>query len=222
MTFDPSTIRYDERGLVPCIVQSSSGEVRMLAYMNAEAVARTLASGKVTFFSRSRGALWQKGETSGNTLELEEMRADCDGDTLLVRAREHGPTCHRDLPSCFSREGEPEDTLVPAKGVAFLGALEAVLRARKGSRRADGSYTEKLFAQGTDRIAKKVAEEAGEVLLAAKNVEARGTPESRAEFLGEVADLLFHLDMLLVHHDASLEGAVAVLRARHEGRAGGA
>lgn len=218
MTFDRSAVRYDEHGLVPCIVQSSSGEVRMLAYMNAESLALTLETSKVTFFSRSRGALWEKGATSGHRLALESIRLDCDGDTLLVGASCTGPTCHRGLPSCFSIEGEHEGALVPRRGVAFLEELEAILVARKASRKSDGSYTERLFAQGTDRIAKKVAEEAGEVLLAAKNVEAHGSEENRKALLGEVADLLFHLDMLLVHHDESLAGAIAVLRERHAER----
>ncbi len=219
MTFDQAAVRYDERGLVPCIIQSSTGEVRMLAYMNAEALARTLETSKVTFFSRSRGALWEKGATSGHTLTLESIRLDCDGDTILVGAACKGPTCHRNLASCFSIEGEPEDALVPRRGVAFLEDMETLLRARKETRKAEGTYTEKLFFQGTDRIAKKVAEEAGEVLLAAKNVEAHGSEENRSALLGEVADLLFHLDMLLVHHDESLAGAIAVLRARHASRA---
>lgn len=218
MSFDPSAVRYDERGLVPCIVQSSEGEVRMLAYMNEEALARTLDTKRVTFFSRSRRALWTKGETSGHGLALLGIRLDCDGDTILVHAACTGPTCHRGLESCFSDEGERGDALVPRRELAFLAELEALLRERKKARRPDGSYTEKLLHQGTDRIAKKVVEEAGEVVLAAKNVEAHGSEENRSAFLGEVADLLFHLDLLLVHHDESLEGAVAVLRARHAER----
>jgi phosphoribosyl-ATP pyrophosphohydrolase/phosphoribosyl-AMP cyclohydrolase len=210
-----TTPKFGEDGLVPCIVQSTSGEVRMLAYMNAEAYERTLSTGRVTFFSRSRGALWVKGETSGHTLTAEDVRLDCDGDAVLVRATCVGPTCHRETPSCFSVEGEPEGSLVPARGLAFLGELEGTLRERHAARRADGSYTERLFFQGIDRIAKKVVEEAGEVVIAAKNVAERPGEAERAELFGEAADLLVHLDMLLVASGASLEDAVRVLRERH-------
>jgi phosphoribosyl-AMP cyclohydrolase / phosphoribosyl-ATP pyrophosphohydrolase len=222
MTIDEKAVKYDDSGLVPCIVQDTSGEVRMLAYMNAESLARTLATGKVTFYSRSRKALWQKGETSGHYLHVSDLRLDCDGDAILVRARCEGPTCHRNLPSCFSDEAEPEQTLLPdPHGIAFLGNLEDLLRARKAKKSLEGSYTERLFFQGIDRIAKKVVEEAGEVVIAAKTVESHDSPEARTEFLGEAADLLFHLDMLLVHHGASLAEAVRVLEARHAARAPG-
>ena len=224
-----TAVRYAEDGLVPCIIQDVSGEVRMLAYMNAESLEKTRATGKVTFFSRSRQKLWTKGETSGHVLDVVDLRLDCDGDTILVQARCSGPTCHRNTPSCFSREGEDASALVPSGGgVAFLEELEDILRTRKVSKRADGSYTERLFFQGIDRIAKKVVEEAGEVVIAAKTLDACAGREgeqrdvviaaARAELLGEAADLLFHLDMLLVHHGSRLADAVQVLDERHRRR----
>lgn len=219
-------VKFDERGLVPCIVHSSTGSVRMLAYMNREALERTFATGKVTFYSRSRAALWVKGETSGHFLHAEDLRVDCDGDSILVRARCEGPTCHRGLVSCFSREGEDEAAIVPmasassgAEAIAFLSELEDVLRERKAHASSSGSYTEKLFSQGTDRIAKKVAEESGEVLLAAKNLEREPASEqAREDFAGEAADLLFHLDMLLVQHGLGLADVARVLEKRHASR----
>lgn len=216
IAFDPSAVTFDAQGLVPCIVQDTSGEVRMLAYMNAESLARTIETAKVTFYSRSRRSLWLKGETSGHFLHAEDVRLDCDGDAILVRARCEGPTCHRDVPSCFSRDDEPTKALVPnPHGLAFLGRLEDLLREKQANKSATGSYTERLFFLGTDRIAKKVVEEAGEVVIAAKNVERSEAPEVRADFLGEAADLLFHLDLLLVHHGARLADAVSVLESRH-------
>ena len=217
-------VKFDERGLVPCIVHSSTGSVRMLAYMNREALERTFATGKVTFYSRSRAALWVKGETSGHFLHAEDLRVDCDGDSLLVRARCEGPTCHRGLVSCFSHEGEDEAALVPVDTrapheIAFLSELEDVLRQRKAHASSGGSYTEKLFSQGTDRIAKKVAEESGEVLLAAKNLEREPLSErAREDFAGEAADLVFHLDMLLVQHGLGLADVARVLEKRHASR----
>lgn len=221
-------VKFDERGLVPCIVHSSTGSVRMLAYMNREALERTFVTGKVTFYSRSRAALWVKGETSGHYLHAEDLRVDCDGDSLLVRARCEGPTCHRGLVSCFSHEGEDEAALVPVDAsaaappphaIAFLSELEDLLRQRKAHASSSGSYTEKLFSQGTDRIAKKVAEESGEVLLAAKNLEREpGSEQAREDFAGEAADLVFHLDMLLVQHGLGLADVARVLEKRHASR----
>jgi phosphoribosyl-ATP pyrophosphohydrolase/phosphoribosyl-AMP cyclohydrolase len=197
----------------------------MLAYMNREALERTFATGKVTFYSRSRAALWVKGETSGHFLHAEDLRVDCDGDSLLVRARCEGPTCHRGLVSCFSHEGEDEAALVPVasprmpESIAFLSELEGVLRERKAHASPSGSYTEKLFSQGTDRIAKKVAEESGEVLLAAKNLERDpSSDKAREDFAGEAADLVFHLDMLLVQHGLGLADVARVLEERHASR----
>jgi phosphoribosyl-ATP pyrophosphohydrolase/phosphoribosyl-AMP cyclohydrolase len=202
-------LRFDAQGLIPAVVQSPAGEVRMLGWMNAEALQVTEETGFVTFWSRSRQSLWVKGETSGNRLRLVSLVADCDEDALLVVAEPEGPTCHRGTPTCFG------DGAVPA-GLPWLGALEALLRQRKASASLEGSYTQKLFAQGTDRIAKKVVEEAGEVILAAKNAD--GDEGTRTEFLGEAADLLFHLELLLLDRGCSLQEVVQVLHQRHATR----
>ena len=205
MDFDSLTFGPD--GLIPGIVQSPSGEVRMVAWLNRDALQRTLDTGFVTFWSRSRQALWTKGETSGNRLKLVQIRPDCDADALLILADPEGPSCHRGTETCF--DGEPWPVILP-----WLGRLEALLRSRKAKADLAGSYTQKLFAQGVDRIAKKVVEEAGEVILAAKN-------EDREAFIGEAADLIFHLDLLLLERGASLLDVVEVLHQRHAERTGG-
>jgi phosphoribosyl-ATP pyrophosphohydrolase/phosphoribosyl-AMP cyclohydrolase len=209
------SLRFDSAGLIPGIVQDRSGEIRMVAWFNHEALERTLATGLVTFWSRSRQALWVKGEGSGHRLKLVQVRPDCDGDALLVLAEPEGPSCHRGTQSCFDAnpEGGQDAGPWPAT-LPWLGRLEALLQARKATANPAGSYTEKLFAQGVDRIAKKVVEEAGEVILAAKN-------EDRKAFLGEAADLLFHLELLLIDRGASLGEVVAVLHDRHAERSGG-
>jgi len=194
-------LRFGPDGLIPGLVQSPMGEVRMLAWLNRESLQITLETGFVTFFSRSRQALWTKGESSGNRLKLIQIRPDCDGDALLILADPEGPTCHRGTESCF--DGEPIPPTLP-----WLSHLETLLRSRQASANPAGSYTEKLFAQGVDRIAKKVVEEAGEVILAAKNTD-------REAFLNEAADLLFHLEMLLLDRGASLLEVVEVLHRRH-------
>lgn len=208
---DLETLTYDANGLIPAIVQAPAGDVRMLGWCNRESLQKTFATGLVTFFSRSRNTLWTKGEESGHTLKLREVRVDCDRDALLITAEPNGPTCHRDTPTCFDDADQPE-------GVMWLAELEALLRTRKTSAKLDGSYTQKLFAQGIDRIAKKVVEEAGEVVIAAKNVKPGEAGADRDAFLGEAADLLFHLDLLLLDRGASLVDVVRVLAARHKER----
>jgi phosphoribosyl-AMP cyclohydrolase / phosphoribosyl-ATP pyrophosphohydrolase len=185
---DPSTLRFDDRGLIPVVVQDiGSGAVLMLAYADREAVERTLATRQVWFWSRSRQALWRKGETSGNTLEMVEMTTDCDGDSLLVRAVPAGPACHRGTRTCF----EPN----PAR--LELGWLAAFLEARAAADPRE-SYTARLLAEGVDRIAQKVGEEGVETALAAVALDARGATEARtAALAGEAADLLYHLLVLL-------------------------
>ncbi len=154
---DPEILRYDEHGLLPVVVQDvASGAVLMLAFADREAVESTLATGQAHFWSRSRRALWRKGETSGNVLEVVEVTADCDGDALLVRARPAGPTCHRGSRSCF----EPN----PAR--LELGWLAAVLESRRGAD-PGASYTARLLAGGIERAAQKVGEEGVETALAA-------------------------------------------------------
>ena len=192
-------VRFDAQGLVPALVLDRFGRTRMVGWMDRAAIQVTLDKGLVTFWSRSRKALWTKGGTSGNRLRLVSIAIDCDGDTLRVIADPEGPTCHSGSRTCFGEDSE---------GLPWMGDLEDLLRSRKASAALDGSYTERLFARGVDRIAKKVVEEAGEVVIAAKN-------EDRAEFLGEAADLLFHLEALLVERNCSLIEVAELLRARH-------
>ncbi|HJW71479.1 MAG TPA: bifunctional phosphoribosyl-AMP cyclohydrolase/phosphoribosyl-ATP diphosphatase HisIE [Geothrix sp.] len=196
------TLQFDAAGLIPGIVQDRAGEVRMMAWLNRESLQMTLDTKLVTFWSRSRQCLWVKGDTSGHRLRLVEIRPDCDQDCLLIVADPEGPSCHRGTASCF--DGEPWPATLP-----WLGRLEALLQERKATADPGGSYTQRLFAQGVDRIGKKVVEEAGEVVIAAKNTD-------REAFLGEAADLLFHLDLLLLEQGASLLDAVEVLKRRHE------
>ena len=193
-------------GLLPAIVQDAdSNAVLMLAYMNTEALFETLKRGRVVFFSRSRGKLWEKGETSGNTLTLVDVEADCDQDTLLVRARPAGPTCHRNTTTCFG-DGE-----VPAgSSLGFLAQLETIISQRLAES-PEGSYTAKLYAQGIKRMAQKVGEEGVEVALAAQAGETE-------ELVSESADLLFHLALLLRARDRSLDDVAAELAARHRDR----
>ncbi len=184
-------------GLLPVIVQDADTlRVLMLGYMNAEALAATYASGHVTFYSRSKQRLWTKGESSGHFLDLVSVEADCDNDTLLVLACPHGPTCHLERASCF-----------PNAPADFLAELDALVAQRERERPA-GSYTTKLFESGIRRVAQKVGEEGVETALAA-------VAQGDAELLGESADLLYHLTVLLRSRGLSLEDAVAVLRERH-------
>lgn len=202
--FDASSLAWDKvDGLIPAIVQNAqSGKVLMLGYMNQDAIAHTLETGHVTFFSRTKQRLWTKGETSGNTLNLVAMQADCDNDTLLVQANPIGPTCHLGDETCWG----PEASESP---IAFIADLEAVIASRKGAS-ADSSYTASLFAKGTKRIAQKVGEEGVETALAA-------TVNDHEETLNESADLLYHLLVLLQHQGLSLAQVVDVLKARHSG-----
>jgi phosphoribosyl-ATP pyrophosphohydrolase/phosphoribosyl-AMP cyclohydrolase len=189
-------------GLLPAIVQhGSSGEVLMLGYMNAEALARTRASGHVTFYSRSRKRLWTKGESSGNVLMLKSIRIDCDGDTLLIEAEPRGPTCHTGSFSCF---GDRADVRTP---LGFLAELDALV-ARRHAERPAGSYTTTLFDSGIRRIAQKVGEEGVETALAA-------VAQDDDALLGEGADLVFHLVVALRARGLSLADVVAVLAGRH-------
>ena len=187
-------------GLLPAIIQHwRSGEVLMLGYMNREALAATRASGKVTFFSRSKQRLWTKGESSGNHLLVKSVHVDCDADTLLVRAEPMGPTCHRGTPTCFADAAE-----LP---LGFLGHLDALVEKRHAER-PDGSYTTRLFDAGMHKIAQKVGEEGVETALA-------GVVQNDAELLGESADLLFHLLVLLRARGLGLADVVQVLESRH-------
>ena len=184
-------------GLLPVIVQDAGTlRVLMLGYMNAEALAETRRTARVTFYSRSKRRLWTKGETSGNRLDVVDIRLDCDRDTLLITANPHGPTCHTGSASCF---GEAPGT--------FLGALDALVKQREHDRPIN-SYTTRLFEKGIRGIAQKVGEEGVETALA-------GVVQRDEELLGESADLLFHLIVLLRARGLSLTDAVAVLEDRH-------
>jgi phosphoribosyl-ATP pyrophosphohydrolase/phosphoribosyl-AMP cyclohydrolase len=212
---DLDSLRFGPDGLIPGIVQDRAGAVRMMAWLNRDALQRTLDTGFVTFWSRSRQSLWTKGETSGNRLKLVQIRPDCDADALLILADPEGPSCHRGTETCFDPGpgGRTGEGAWPA-GLPWLGRLEALLKSRKETADPAGSYTQKLFAQGVDRIAKKVVEEAGEVILAAKN-------DDKEAFIGEAADLIFHLELLLIERGASLLDVVEVLHSRHAERSGG-
>nr|WP_275092424.1 bifunctional phosphoribosyl-AMP cyclohydrolase/phosphoribosyl-ATP diphosphatase HisIE [Mixta mediterraneensis] len=188
------------QGMMPVIVQHSvSGEVLMHGYMDKEALAKTLQDGNVTFFSRTKNRLWTKGETSGNFLKMVSITPDCDNDTLLVLANPTGPTCHLGISSCFS-PAAPEWT--------FLYQLEQLLAERKNAD-PDSSYTAKLYASGTKRIAQKVGEEGVETALAA-------TVNDRHELTNEASDLLYHLLVLLQDQDLNLSTIIANLRSRHK------
>jgi phosphoribosyl-ATP pyrophosphohydrolase/phosphoribosyl-AMP cyclohydrolase len=196
-------------GLLPAVVQdAASGVVLMLGYMNREALTKTLATGRVTFYSRSRRALWVKGETSGNWLHLRALSADCDGDAILVQAAADGPTCHAGTVSCFAA-APPSD----AGRLAFLPALERVIDERVASAPAS-SYTAKLHAEGPRRIAQKVGEEAVEFALAAAG-------GSATEVTAEAADLVFHLVLALRVRGLSLADVASELEQRNTAPAKG-
>lgn len=186
-------------GLVPAVVQDADTlQVLMLAYMDAAALAETLESGEATFFSRSRGGRWRKGETSGNRLHVRQVLADCDGDALLVMAEPAGPACHENTTSCFG----PED----APGLGMLARLERVIAERAGADPAS-SWTARLIAAGPKRIAQKVGEEGVETALA-------GAAGDDAELKAEAADLLYHLLVLLHARGLGLADVLQVLRER--------
>jgi phosphoribosyl-AMP cyclohydrolase / phosphoribosyl-ATP pyrophosphohydrolase len=203
------TLDWDKgAGLIPAVVQhAQSGAVLMLGYMNREALTATRATGRVTFWSRSKRRLWTKGETSGHFLEVHAIAADCDGDTLLLLARPHGPACHLGTPGCFG--AAPPQT--SAEPFGFLGALSQVIRQRIAERPA-GSYTAKLLADGTRRIAQKVGEEGVELALA-------GVAQSNREVVAEATDLLYHMMLLLEAKGLSLAEVVEELERRHAARA---
>ncbi len=201
ISFDTSVLDWAKVDqLMPAIVQHwASGEVLMQGFMNPEALAVTLQSGHVTFFSRTKGRLWTKGESSGHFLNLKAISTDCDKDCLLIAADPIGPTCHKGSVSCF--DGHP----LPHLG--FLAELEQLLAGRKHAD-PESSYTARLYAKGTKRIAQKVGEEGVEVALAAM-------AKDREELINESADLLYHLTVLLQNEGLQLADVVTRLKARH-------
>ncbi len=204
-------IRLDEQGLVPAIAQDAqTGAVLMVAHMNREALERTLDTGQAWFYSRSRQELWHKGETSGSYLNVVEMRPDCDGDVILLRVNADGPACHTGNDTCFYQEMDTSNwTMMSADQPALGGALQSLSNtiAQRKRDRPEGSYTAELFERGTERIAQKVIEEAGETALAAM----AKAPERVKE---EAADLLYHLLILLEDSGVTPSDVAQVLIAR--------
>lgn len=220
--FDLTALRYDATGLLPVVAQDAfTGRVLMLAWANVEAVAKTLATGEAHFWSRSRNSLWRKGESSGNLLRVLSIEHDCDGDSLLLRVQPAGPACHTGATSCFDGEGD-------SFGGLDLGALERIVAARAGAD-PENSYTARLLAEGIERMAQKVGEEATEVVIAAlaahhgRDPQSEMTGEGRQarpqRLVEEASDLLFHLVVLLRASGVSTSDLARELSARHRRRA---
>lgn len=201
-------IKYDEKGLIPAIIQdSSNNEVLMMAYMNEESLNKTLASGYTWFYSRSRQQLWMKGESSGNKQKVEQILYDCDEDTLLIKVKPAGPACHTGNYSCFYRDlqGEEIDTSIPFQ-INILQELYQIILSRQ-QEMPEGSYTSYLFQEGIDKILKKVGEESAEVIIAAKN-------RDKNEVVYETADLIYHLLVMMVEQGVGVRDVLAELRSR--------
>jgi len=186
-------------GLIPCVIQDDATQkVLMLGYMNEEALAKTQTEGKVTFFSRTKKRLWTKGETSGNFLIVKSITSDCDKDTLLIKVNPVGEVCHTGSDTCWDEKNE---------GDAFLFQLEKVIQERKNNP-SEKSYTSSLFQKGINKIAKKVGEEAVEIVIEAKD-------ENDDLFLGEAADLMYHFLVLLAAKNKKMDDVIEVLKKRH-------
>lgn len=213
MNISIADIRFDEHGLVPAIVQDADTQhVLMLAYMNAESLKRTLETSETWFWSRSRASLWHKGETSGNKQEVVDVAVDCDYDAVRLSVIPKGPACHTGAQSCFHNELQDapvgQEELKQSNLGEMLKSLYTVVESRKRERPA-GSYTTYLFDQGLDKILKKVGEESAETIIAAKN-------ESAAGLARESADLLYHLIVLLVEREVTLDQISEELAARRK------
>ena len=193
-------IKYNNDGLIPAIIQDSiTKTVLMLGYMNAEAIAKTKETNKVTFYSRSKKRLWTKGEESGHFLNLISIQNDCDNDSLLIQVTPQGPTCHKGTDSCWGESN--------TESFGFLSELEKVISDRRENADSQGSYVAELFEKGLNKIAQKVGEEAVEVIIEAKD-------DNDALFLSESADLLFHYLILLQAKGYKLETVIDVLKSR--------
>lgn len=211
------SIRWDEQGLVPAIIQDAvSKDVLMLAYMNQDSLSKTLQTGQTWFWSRSREALWHKGETSGHTQSVQSIQYDCDSDTLLITVNPHGPACHNGTYSCFNMQlplqnaSAPQELAPGAKGgsrFAILSDLETVI-AKRQAELPEGAYTTYLFNKGIDKILKKVGEETAEVIIAAKN-------RDNEELTYETSDLIFHLFVLMRESGLPLDKVLQELESRH-------
>ena len=201
---DLPELKYNEAGLIPCIVQDAdTGEVLMMAWMSAESLALTLERGETVFWSRSRRELWHKGATSGNTQKLVDLRYDCDGDTLLALVHPAGPACHTGAESCFFNDIYLSDEL---KQFSYQG-LYHLIQGRQTCPK-EGSYTTYLFEKGLDKILKKVGEECTEVIIA-------GRKEDKEETIYEIADLAYHVMVLMVQMGITVEDVTAELEKRH-------
>jgi phosphoribosyl-AMP cyclohydrolase / phosphoribosyl-ATP pyrophosphohydrolase len=223
-------LKFDEHGLLTTIVQDDgTDEILMVAFMNAESLARTLQTGETWFWSRSKQELWHKGATSGNTQQVVDLRLDCDGDALLVRVNPNGPACHTGQRSCFFRgaqeiteskpnriEEKSDQSPLSLVNVAamdlgiLLQDLYKLIQERR-DQRPEGSYTSYLFNSGLDKILKKVGEEAAETIISAKNAE---IDEGRKQLSAEISDLLYHLLVLMVERDVSLQDILNELNNR--------
>ncbi len=200
MNLDIKKIDFDKtQGLIPAIIQDSvTNKMLMLGFMNAEALQKTMDEKIVTFFSRSKNRLWTKGETSGNFLHVIDIQVDCDNDTVLIKARPDGPTCHTGTDTCFAEVNQSDN---------FLWKLEKVIQDRKANPK-EGSYTTSLFNKGINKVAQKVGEEAVELVIEAKD-------DNEELFLGEAADLLYHYLILLTAKGYQLQHVIDVLEKRH-------
>lgn len=188
-------------GLIPAVIQDAlTAKVLMVGFMNQEAYQKTVDTGLVTFYSRTRSRLWTKGEESGNFLEVEQILVDCDVDTLLIKAKPRGPVCHTGQDTCFNE--------VNQKGIEFLDYLQKYIQKRK-EEMPEGSYTTKLFSRGINKMAQKVGEEAVEVVIEAKD-------SNDDLFLNECADLMYHYIVLLTAKGFSLNDVAAILESRHK------
>jgi len=211
-----SKLKFDAQGLIPAVVQDiSTGKVLTLAYMNREALELSLEHCETYFWSRSRGKMWHKGETSGNTQKIIRMELDCDGDTLIFSIEPHGPACHTGQESCFhhqlfsSESGGSQTRKTEPANLGFSAVAERLLRIirKRKEEMPEGSYTTYLFNQGLDKILKKIGEESAETIIAAKN-------KSKSELTMESADLLYHLFVLFVNEGLEVEDVWAELEKR--------
>ena len=199
--------KYTE-GLAPCIVQDAETKtVLMLGFMNEEAFAKTQKEGIITFYSRSKHRLWTKGETSGHYLLVKDIKADCDDDTILIKAIPQGPVCHTGADTCFNEKNDRPSVEQEEKSLTFLSELENIITSRRNNP-TEKSYTASLFAKGINKIAQKVGEEAVEMVIEAKD-------QNDDLFLNEGADLLFHYLILLQAKGFTLQDIIAVLEKRH-------
>ena len=218
MSVDISMVNFDERGLVPVIVQEENNQVLMLAYMNRESIEKTIETGFAWYYSRSRKKLWKKGETSGNVQRVHDISYDCDGDTILLRVKQTGVACHTGTYSCFNgRKLYSVDTnsIVPVDAkekmplAEILSDLYEVIQSRR-LHPVEGSYTNYLFDKGQDKILKKLGEETTETIIASKN-------NIRADVLYEMGDLWYHCLVLLAYHNMTPEDLLEELKRRHRG-----